>query len=105
MSFRIKKGDRVVVTAGRGKGKEGEVLGLLLSKNKVLVAGANVMKKTVKRSAEQPSGAIVDKELPIHMSNVMHIDPKDGSPCRIGYKRLEDGSKVRYSKKSGELIK
>lgn len=103
MAAKIKKGDTVVVTAGRDKGKQGEVLQVLPSDNRVVVAGVNMVKRHT-RPSQTNAGGIVDKEAAIAVSNVALIDPKDGGPTRVGFKTLEDGKKVRFAKKSGEVI-
>lgn len=100
---KIRKGDRVVVTTGRDKGKKGEVLRVYPDEERVLVQGINVMKRHQKQTASQ-SGGIVNKEAPLHVSNVAHIDPKTGAPTRVGFKTLNDGRKVRVARKSGEVI-
>ena len=102
--LKIKKGDRVVVITGRDKGKEGEVLKVLPSESRVVVQGVNVAKRHTRPSAANPSGGILDKELPIHISNVAHLDPKSGKPTRVGFKLLEGGRKVRVARRSGETI-
>ena len=99
----IRKGDRVIVTAGRDKGKKGEVLKIFPKETKALVAGVNVVKRH-QRQTQTQQGGIVTKELPIHLSNIAHVDPKSGGATRIGFKTLADGSKVRFAKKSGEVI-
>jgi large subunit ribosomal protein L24 len=101
--IKIKKGDRVVVLAGRDKGKRGEVLRVLPKEDRAFVQGVNVVRRHQKQTAQQ-EGGIVPKEGPIHISNLAVEDPKDGQPTRIGYKISEDGRKVRYAKRSGELI-
>ena len=101
--FRIKKGDQVVVTTGRDKGKKGEVLRVLRRERRALVQGVNVVKRHTRPAAGQPGG-IVEKEAPIHISNIAHIDPKDGRPTRVGFRILDDGRKVRFAKRSGEII-
>jgi len=101
--MKIRKGDMVKVIAGNSKGKEGKVLAVYPKKNRVLVEGVNIISKHAKPSNENPQGGIVKKEAPIHVSNVMLIDNK-GNATRIGY-RIEKGKKVRYSKKSKEVIK
>lgn len=101
--FRLRKGDDVVVISGRDKGKTGSILRVLRSKDRVIVNGINMVKRHTRPSQAQPGG-IVDKEAPIHISNVALTDPKDGSATRVGYKFLEDGRKVRVSKQSGEVI-
>jgi large subunit ribosomal protein L24 len=102
--LKIKKGDRVVVITGRDKGKQGEVLKVLPSESRVVVQGVNVAKRHTRPSAADPSGGILDKELPIHISNVAHLDPKSGKPTRVGFKLLESGRKVRVARRSGETI-
>lgn len=101
--LKIKKGDRVIVTSGRDKGKIGEVLKIHTKKNRVLVQGVNIFKRH-QRATQASAGGIVEKEVAIHISNLSHIDPKDDKPTRIGYKFLEDGRKVRFAKRSGEII-
>lgn len=101
--FKVKKGDKVVVTAGRDKGKQGEVLRVLRADERVLVQGVNVVKRHTAPSQMSPGG-IVEKEAPIHISNVAHIDPKSGKPTRVGYKIDKDGRKTRIAKRSGESI-
>jgi large subunit ribosomal protein L24 len=103
LKLKIKKGDQVVVTTGRDRGKTGEVLEVLPKENRAKVQGINVVKRHTKPSQTQPGG-IVEKELAIHVSNLSHIDPKTKQPTRIGFKFLADGRKVRFSKRSGELI-
>jgi large subunit ribosomal protein L24 len=104
MAAKIKKGDRVVVLTGRDKGKEGEVLKVLPQENRVVVQGVMLVKRHQKASARNPEGGIVSKEAAIAVSNVAHLDPTDGKPTRVGFKFLEDGRKVRYAKRSGEVI-
>ena len=101
--FKIKKGDRVVVTTGRSKGQTGDVLRVIRDENRVLVQGVNMVKRHTRPSQTGPGG-IVEKEAPLHISNVAHIDPKDSEPTRVGFKTLGDGRKVRYAKRSGEVI-
>ena len=101
--LKIKKGDEVVVRTGRDKGKKGSVLRVLRKDNRVLVEGVNVIKRHTRPGQGQPGG-IVEREAPIHISNVAHVDPKDGVPTRVGYRFLEDGRKVRFAKHSGEII-
>jgi large subunit ribosomal protein L24 len=103
MSAKIKKGDRVVVTTGRDKGKKGEVLKLFPSDNRALVSGVNTVKRHQRQTPRQ-QGGIISKEAPIDLSNIAHIDPKSGEPTRVGFKVLNDGRKVRFAKKSGEVI-
>jgi large subunit ribosomal protein L24 len=101
--FKIKKGDRVVVVSGRDRGKQGEVLRVVRKDDRLIVHGVNMIKRHTRPSAGNPGG-IVDKEASIHISNVAHIDPSTSRPSRIGYKILEDGRKVRFAKRSGEVI-
>jgi len=101
--LKVKKGDRVVVIAGRDKGKRGEVLQVIPDENRALVQGVNAVRRHQKQSAQQ-EGGIVTKEAPIHISNIAVEDPADGSPSRVGYKFLDDGRKVRFAKRSGETI-
>ena len=104
MAARIKKGDTVVVLAGRDKGRRGEVLQVRPSEGRVLVQGVNMVKRHTRPSQADPNGGIVEKEAPLAVSNVAHVDPKDDKPTRVGFRVLEDGKKVRYSKRSGEVI-
>jgi len=99
----VKKGDRVVVTAGRDKGKSGEVLRVYPSEERVLVAGVNMVKRHQRQTARS-QGGIINKEAPLHQSKIAHVDPKTGGPTRIGFKVLEDGRRVRFAKKSGEVL-
>ena len=101
--LKIKKGDRIVVLAGRDKGKRGEVLQVMPSENRALVQGVNVVRRHQKQSAQQ-EGGIVAKEAPIHLSNIAIEDPADGAPTRVGHKFMDDGRKVRFAKRSGEAI-
>ena len=103
MARRIRKDDEVVVLSGREKGKRGKVLRIYVDRNRALVQGVNMIKRHTRPSAGQPGG-IVEKEAPLHVSNLAHVDPGGGGPTRIGFKRLEDGRKVRFAKKSGEVI-
>jgi len=103
MAQKIKKGDRVTVLGGRDKGKIGEVLKIVPATNRALVAGVNKVKRHTAAS-QTSAGGIVEKEASIHISNLAHIDPKDDKPTRVGFKKLDDGRKVRYAKRSGEVI-
>tara|TARA_B100000427_G_C15481758_1_gene583355 strand:- start:1147 stop:1461 length:315 start_codon:yes stop_codon:yes gene_type:complete len=103
MVARIKKGDKVVVLTGRDKGKEGEVLKVLPSDDRAVVQGVNRVKRH-QRPTQTSAGGIIEREAPIHMSNLAHLDPKDGKPTRVGTKILNDGRKVRFAKRSGEQI-
>lgn len=99
----VKTGDKVRVIAGKDKGKEGTVTKTIASKDRVIVEGINMVKKHNKASQSNPQGGIVDTEAPIHVSNVMLIDPSNNEPTRVGF-RVEDGKKVRFSKKSDKTI-
>ena len=101
----IRKGDTVVVIAGNYNGREGKVLEVIRATDKAIVEGVNMVKKHTKPNATHPQGGIVEKEAPIHISNLMNKDPKTGKPTRIGRKLNDKGKLVRYSKKSGEEIK
>ena len=103
MAARIRKGDRVVVLAGRDKGRNGEVLKVLPAENKAIVQGVNSVRRH-QRQTQTQEGGIVSKELPVDMSNLALEDPKDGKPTRVGFKVLNDGKKVRFAKRSGEVI-
>ena len=103
-SLKIKKGDHVIVMAGRDKGKHGEVIEMRPKESRALVRGVNVVRRHTKQNAQNPEGGIISKEAPIHVSNLALEDPKDGKPTRVGFKVLEDGKKVRVSKRSGEVI-
>jgi len=103
IKLKIKSGDTVVVTAGDHKGSEGKVMKVILEKNKAIVEGVNMVSKHEKPSADNPQGGIVKKESPIHISNLSLIDPKTGEATRVGY-RMEDGKKVRFTKKSNQVI-
>ena len=102
-SLKIKKGDRVVVISGRDKGKRGEVISVTPRENRALVRGVNMVRRHQKQSQTQ-EGGIISKEGPIDLSNLAVEDPKDGKPTRIGFKLLDDGRKVRFAKRSGEVI-
>ena len=101
--FKIKKGDKVVVLAGRDKGKTGEVLRMIRDEDRAIVQGVNLVKKHQRQSGTT-QGGILEMEAPIHLSNLAHLDPKDKKPTRVGFKVLDDGRKVRVAKRSGETI-
>ncbi|MBV8121780.1 MAG: 50S ribosomal protein L24 [Alphaproteobacteria bacterium] len=101
--MKIKKGDNVVVISGRDKGRTGEVLRTFPGDQRVIVQGVNIAKRHTKPRMGEPGG-IIEKELPLHISNLAHIDPASGKPTRIGYKILGDGRKVRFARRSGEVI-
>ena len=100
---KVKKGDQVVVISGKDKGKQGEVLRMMRKEMRAIVQGVNVARKHMRPSATA-AGGIVEKELSIHVSNLAHVDPKTQQPTRVGYRFLEDGRKVRFAKRSSEII-
>ncbi|MEO1746496.1 MAG: 50S ribosomal protein L24 [Pseudomonadota bacterium] len=99
---KIKKGDEVVVLAGKDKGRKGNVLAVMPKDGKALVSGINLVKRHQRQTQGQEAG-IVTKEAPIQLSNIAIVDPKDGKATRVGFK-VEDGKKVRFAKRSGDLI-
>ncbi len=103
MSAKVKKGDTVVVLTGRDKGREGEVIKVMPAEQRALVRGINIVKRHQRPTQTDPGG-IKEKEAPIHVSNLAHLDPEDGKPTRVGFKVLEDGRKVRFAKRSGSVI-
>jgi large subunit ribosomal protein L24 len=102
-SLKIKKGDHVVVLTGRDKGKHGEVLKVMPEENRAIVKGIAMIRRHQRQTATQ-DGGIISKEAAIHVSNLALEDPKDGKPTRVGFKFLKDGRKVRFAKRSGEVI-
>jgi len=102
--LKLKKGDIVIVNSGENKGKQGRVLEIIKSKERIVVEDVNIISKHSKPSTEKPQGGIIKKEAPIHISNVMLICPEKGVATRIGIKLTEEGKKVRYSKKSKNKI-
>ncbi len=103
LKLRVKKGDRVVVVTGKDKGKKGDVLKVLPQDNRAIVQGVNMARRHQRQTAGQ-EGGIISKEMPIHISNIALIDPKENVATRVGVKVLDDGRKVRVAKKSGEVI-
>lgn len=103
---KLKKGDNVRVIAGADKGKTGTILDVDRESNRARVTGVNVVKRHMKkgRSTTAPEGGILEKEAPVHLSNLMLVDAKSGEPTRVGYRQLDDGSKVRIAKKSDEIV-
>ena len=101
--LRLRRGDEVIVVSGRDKGRKGRIVRMQRGRERVIVQGANMVKRHMRPSAGQPGG-IVEKEAALHISNVALVDPKTGEASRIGYKFLEDGRKVRFAKASGEVI-
>lgn len=102
-SLKIKKGDRVIVLTGRDKGKQGEVIEVRPKENRAVVRGVNVVRRHQRQTAKD-EGGIVSKEAAIQISNLALEDPKDGKPTRVGFKFLDNGKKVRFAKRSGEVI-
>jgi large subunit ribosomal protein L24 len=101
--MKIRKGDEVMVISGRDRGKKGSVLRVIPTEDRVLVQGVNMVKRHTRQSMKQ-QGGIVEKETPIHISNISLVDPKSGKATRVGYKFLDDGRKVRIAKASGEVL-
>ncbi|HVQ11925.1 MAG TPA: 50S ribosomal protein L24 [Methyloceanibacter sp.] len=101
--LKIKKGDHVVVLTGKDKGKHGEVLKVMAEENRAIVKGIALIRRHQRQTATQ-DGGIISKEAAIHISNLAVEDPKDGKPTRVGFKFLKDGRKVRFAKRSGEVI-
>lgn len=103
MAAKIKKGDKVVVIAGKDKGKTGDVIQVIPSENRAIVSGINIAKRHTKTQGAQ-EGGIISKPLPIHISNIALSDPKSGKASRVGFKTLDGGKKVRVAKRSGEVL-
>ena len=103
MAAKIKKGDKVVVTTGRDRGKTGEVREVIRAESRAVVSGVNLVRRHTRQTA-QTEGGILTKEAPIHLSNLAIVDPKTGKPTRVGFMILDDGRKVRVAKRSGDLI-
>ena len=103
MAAKIKKGDTVVVLTGRDEGRSGEVIQVMPKDEKAVVRGINLVKKH-QRQTQNQEGGIISKEAAIHLSNLAVADPKDGKPTRVGFRILDDGRKVRFAKRSGDLI-
>lgn len=103
MAAKIRKGDKVVVIAGRDKGRSGEVIEMLKAENRVLVRGVQMVRRHQRQTSKE-QGGIISKESSIHISNVALADPKGGKATRVGFKTLKDGTKVRIAKRSGEQI-
>ena len=101
--FKIKKGDQLIVLAGKYKGQKGEILRMVIDTDRAIVSGVNVAKRH-ERASHLGAGGIVDKEQSIHVSNLALVDPKSGKATRVGYKKLDNGEKVRFAKQSGEMI-
>jgi len=103
MAAKIRKGDRVVVLTGKDKGRQGSVLKVLPKESRVVVEGLNMVQRHTRPTQADPQGGIKHKEAPLHVSNVALVDPKSGGPTKVGF-RIEGGKKVRFAKKSGEVI-
>jgi large subunit ribosomal protein L24 len=103
MAAKFKKGDTVIVMAGRDKGKKGEIMRIVPAESRLYVRGVNVVKRHTRPTQTAPGG-IVEKEAGIHVSNVAHVDPKTDEPTRVGFKTIDGDRKVRYAKRSGEII-
>ena len=101
--LKIKKDDNVVVISGRDKGKQGKVLRVFPTEARAIVQGVHMARRHTKPRMGDPGG-IVEKELTIHLSNLAHVDPQSGKPTRVGYKFLDDGRKVRFARRSGEML-
>jgi large subunit ribosomal protein L24 len=108
VKLKLRKGDRVVVRAGKDKGKRGEIMRVIQGEgpgnHRVVVSGVNRVKRHLKPSQQNPNGGVVEREAPIHISNVAYIDPAKNVGTRLGLSFLDDGTKVRFAKKSGEII-
>ena len=100
---KIRKGDRVVVLAGKDKGRTGEIVKMMPKEGKALVSGINLVKRHQRQTQTQEAG-IINKEASLHLSNLAIADPKDGKPTRVGFKIMDDGRKVRVAKRSGDVI-
>ena len=104
MARHIKKGDTVIVIAGNDKGRTGEVIRMMPKSDKVLVQGVNRVYRHLRPSRAHPQGGRIQKEMPMHISNVQPVDPKTSQPTRVGFRVTEDGTKERYAKKSGQTL-
>ena len=103
MAAKIRKGDKVIVLAGRDKGRTGEVIEVRPGEGRAVVRGVNMVKRHQRQTAQQ-EGGIISKELPVHLSNIAIADPRDGKPTRVGFKLRDDGKKIRIAKRSGAEI-
>ena len=104
MAMHVKKNDTVVVISGNHRGKRGKVLKVFPKTMRVIVEGVNLIKRHTRASTKAPQGGIIEKEAPIHVSDVMVVDPKTNAPTRVAHRFLEDGKKVRISKRTGEML-
>lgn len=103
MAARIRKGDKVIIIAGKDKGRTGDVLRVMPAENRAIVQGVNVARRH-QRQTPSAQGGIVSKEMPVHLSNLALVDPRDNKPTRVGFRIAPDGRKVRYAKLSGDVI-
>jgi large subunit ribosomal protein L24 len=104
MAAKIKKGDKVIVTTGRDKGRRGEVVRVIPREDRVVVSGVNLVKRHERATQTNPNGGIRTFEAPMHVSNVAVVDPRDGKPTRVGFRMDDAGRKIRFAKRSGEAI-
>lgn len=104
MKFHIKKDDNVMVISGKNRGQSGRVLEMLPKQNRAIVEGVNMISRHTKPTSQNPDGGIVKKEAPVHLSNIMLIDPSTETPTRVGRKPDDEGKLKRYAKKTGEFI-
>lgn len=104
IKYKVKKGDEVIVIAGKDKGKKGKIVKMLIDEARAVVSGVNMIKRHTKPSQANPQGGIVEREASLHVSNIALIDPKSGKATRAGYKISEDGTKARIAKRSGEAV-
>ena len=102
--MKIKKNDQVVVISGKDKGKKGRVMRVFPGENRVLVEKINYVTVYLRKSQKNPQGGVTKVEGQLHISNIQVVDPRTGKPTRIGYKKLADGTKQRFAKKSGEIL-
>ena len=102
--MKLRKGDEVMVVSGEDRGKRGKILRVLRDKNRVVVEGVSFMRRHTRPSQSNPQGGIVEREAPIHASNVMVVDPKSGRPTRVGARVHEDGTRDRVARRSGEIL-
>ena len=102
--MKIKRDDTVLISSGNDKGKRGRVLRVYPEQDRIIVEGVRMMKKHTKPTQRDPQGGIIEREAPLHVSNVMLVEPKNDEPTRVGSQRLDEGRRVRVSKRSGEMI-
>jgi large subunit ribosomal protein L24 len=102
--MKVRKGDEVVVVSGDDRGKRGKILRVVRDKNRVIVEGVNFIRRHTRPNQASPQGGIVEREAPVHVSNVMLVDPKGGRPTRVGTRVHEDGARDRVARRSGEIL-